>query len=89
MTPVGEVAATELGVVVVVDVAAMALAAVVAAAVDKDGENTSCNAEEDTSSSAVGASWPWRRQGTASPSIAADTVVVVETIGGGVEGPGD
>lgn len=84
MTLVCEVAATELA------AAAAATAAVVAvAAVDKDGENTPCNAEEDTSSSAVDASWPWRRQGTASPSIAADTVVVVETIGGEGEGPGD
>lgn len=78
MTPVCEVVATELA-----DAAAATAVDVAVAAVDKDGENTPCNAEEDTSSSAVGASWPWRRQGTASPSIAVDTVAVVETIGGG------
>lgn len=85
MTPVYEVSATEHAVAAVATTAA----AVAVVAVDKDGENTPYNAEEDTSSSAVGASWPWRRQGTASPSIAADTVVVVETIGGEDEEPGD
>lgn len=80
MTPaVYEGAAAEL---------AVAVAAAAAAAVDKDGENKPCNAEEDTSSSAVVASWPWRRRGTASPSIAADTAVV-GTIGGGGVVAGD
>lgn len=82
MTPVYEVAATEVAVAAATGVAA----AVAVAAVDKDGENTPRNAEEDTSSSAVVASWPWRRQGTAPPSIAADTVVVVDTIDGEGEG---